>query len=81
MITVNPPETTAEIESLGGWLLDGKPVPSGQRLTVPTALAADLIARNKARRAPPDVAPVEPVAIEADPETPPAPAPAARGKK
>lgn len=86
MITVNMQPATVEVESVGGWRLDGKPVAPGTRVTVLSSLAADLVARGKARvvePAAPGPAPVEAVVPEAPPapETPPAPAPAARGKK
>ena len=88
MITVNLQPSAVEVESLGHWRLNGEPVEPGTCVTVLPGLAADLVARGKARRvvkAAPAVEPVvEPVADDApppDPETPPAPAVPARGKK
>lgn len=87
MIPVNLQPAAVEIETLGPWRLDGQVVETGTVVSVLPSLAADLIARGKARRFVAPVAPapaVEPDADSApqpDPETPPAPAPVARGKK
>ena len=83
MIPVNLQPAAVDIETLGPWRLDGQVVETGTVVSVLPSLAADLIARGKARRY---VAPVAP-AVERDsapqpaPETPPAPTPVARGKK
>lgn len=83
MIPVNLQPAAVDIETLGPWRLDGQVVETGTVVSVLPSLAADLIARGKARRY---VAPVAP-AVEPDsapqpaPETPPAPTPVARGKK
>jgi len=89
MIVQNLQPAPVEIETLGAWRLDGKPVEIGTRTTVLPSLAADLIARGKARLvvaaepAPADPPPADPPPADSPPapETPPAPAPAARGKK
>ena len=87
MIPVNLQPAAVEIETLGPWRLDGQVVETGTVVSVLPSLAADLIARGKARRYVAPVAPapvVEPDADSApqpDPETPPAPTPVARGKK
>lgn len=87
MIPVNLQPAAVEIETLGPWRLDGQVVKTGTVVSVLPSLAADLIARGKARRfvepAPviePDAAPLVDDAPPA-PETPPAPTPVARGKK
>lgn len=87
MIPVNLQPAAVDIETLGPWRLDGQVVETGTVVSVLPSLAADLIARGKARRYVAPVAPapvVEPDADSAsqpDPETPPAPTPVARGKK
>lgn len=86
MLVQNLQPAPVEIETTGPWRLDGKVVEIGARVTVPSAIAADLIARGKARRVVPQVAPVaspEPAPAEPPPapETPPAPVVSARGKK
>lgn len=88
MITVNQNPASVEIESLGHWRLDGKPVDPGTRLAVLPSLAADLVSRGKARwplAVQPALEPEPEIALEPAPEpapeTPPAAAPAARGKK
>ena len=87
MIPVSLQPAAVEIETLGPWRLDGQVVEPGRVVSVLPSLAADLIARGKARRY---VAPVAPAPIvepdadpapQSDPETPPAPTPFARGKK
>jgi hypothetical protein len=88
MITVNLQTSAVEIETLGAWRLDGKTIEPGARLSVLPGLASDLVMRGKARRvmaapvaaAPEVVAPVVDAPLPA-PETPPAPAVPARGKK
>ena len=91
MIPVSLQPAAVEIETLGPWRLDGQEVEVGRVVSVLPSLAADLIARGKARRFTAPVA-VEPDAVApvddapADtlppaPETPPAPTPFARGKK
>lgn len=70
MITVNQNPASVEIESLGHWRLDGKPVDPGTRLVVLPSLAADLISRGKARR-PLAAQP----ALKPEPEATPEPAP------
>ena len=91
MIPVSLQPAAVEIETLGPWRLDGQVVEPGRVVSVLPSLAADLIARGKARRftapvavEPDAVAPVDDAPAAApppDPETPPAPTPFARGKK
>ena len=96
MIPVSLQPAAVEIETLGPWRLDGQVVEPGRVVSVLPSLAADLIARGKARRfiapaavEPEVVAPVDAEPVDADPadapppapETPPAPTPVARGKK
>jgi hypothetical protein len=89
MIVQNLQPVPVEIETLGPWRLDGRVVETGTVVSVLPSLAADLIARGKARPFVPApaveaVVPVDdvpPVAPPPDPETPPAPTPFARGKK
>lgn len=87
MIPVSLQPAAVEIETLGPWRLDGQVVEPGRVVSVLPSLAADLIARGKARRCVAPVAPAPAVEIDADPapqpapETPPAPTPVARGKK
>lgn len=86
MIPVSLQPAAVEIETLGPWRLDGQVVEPGRVVSVLPSLAADLIARGKARRF---IAPVDAEPVDADPadtpphapETPPAPTPVARGKK
>lgn len=91
MIPVSLQPAAVEIETLGPWRLDGQVVEPGRVVSVLPSLAADLIARGKARRfaAPAAVEPEVVAPVDADPadapppapETPPAPTPVARGKK
>lgn len=91
MIPVNLQPAAVEIETLGPWRLDGQVVEPGRIVSVLPSLAADLIARGKARRftAPAVVESEAADPVDADPadalppapETPPAPTPFARGKK
>lgn len=89
MIVQNLQPVAVDIETLGPWRLDGRVVETGTVVSVLPSLAADLIARGKARRFVPApavevVAPVDDAPAAApppDPETPPAPTPFARGKK
>ena len=87
MIVQNLQPVPVEIETLGPWRLDGQVVETGAVVSVLPSLAADLIARGKARRYVAPVAPAPIVEPDADPapqsapETPPAPTPVARGKK
>lgn len=89
MIVQNLQPVPVEIETLGPWRLDGEVVDAGTVVSVLPSLAADLIARGKARPFVPApaveaVVPVDDAPAAApppDPETPPAPTPFARGKK
>lgn len=89
MIVQNLQPVPVEIETLGPWRLDGRVVESGTVVSVLPSLAADLMARGKARLFVPApaveaVVPVDDAPAAApppDPETPPAPTPFARGKK
>ena len=89
MIVQNLQPVPVEIETLGPWRLDGRVVETGTVVSVLPSLAADLIARGKARPFVPApaveaVVPVDDAPAAAPPpapETPPAPTPVARGKK
>ena len=83
MIVQNLQPVPVEIETLGPWRLDGRVVESGTVVSVLPSLAADLMARGKARLFVAAVVPaavVEPESVAPvddtpppDPETPPAP--------
>ena len=89
MIPVSLQPAAVANETLGPGRLDGQVVAPGRAVSVLPSLAADLIARGKARPFVPApaveaVVPVDDAPAAApppDPETPPAPTPFARGKK